>query len=422
LWEAVEEDYEVLPLPTNPTMAQIKNQKERKARKSKARASLFVVVSKEIFTTIMTIKSAYEIWSFLKNEYEGDERIKGMQALNLVREFEIQKMKESEIIKEYANKLLSIANKVRLLGSEFSDSRIVEKTLVTVPKRFEATITSLENTKDLSKLTLAELVNALQAQEQRRRMRADDSVEGALQAKLQINQGEKNKWKKYKKKNFNTQEAAANTSNKSGDNNKGFPPYKHCGRMGHPPVKCWRRPDVKCEKCNKLGHHVRICKSNLQQKNEAKVADQQEEEQLFVVTCFTSNSSTECWLADSGCTNHMTHYQELFRELDKSQVSKVRIKNGDLITVEGKGTVVIESCTGTKLIYDVLYVPEIDQNLLSVGQLVEKGFKVIFENKHCLIKDVNDKEIFSIKMRGKSFSFDSLKEEQAAYPAIVNSN
>ena len=97
-------------------MAQIKNQKERKARKSKARASLFVVVSKEIFTRIMTIKSAYEIWSFLKNEYEGDERIEGMQAPNLVREFEMQKMKESETIKEYANKLLSIANKVRLLG------------------------------------------------------------------------------------------------------------------------------------------------------------------------------------------------------------------------------------------------------------------------------------------------------------------
>ena len=61
LWEAVEEDYEVLPLPTNPTMAQIKNQKERKARKSKARATLFVAVLKEIFTRIMTIKLAYEI-------------------------------------------------------------------------------------------------------------------------------------------------------------------------------------------------------------------------------------------------------------------------------------------------------------------------------------------------------------------------
>ena len=65
--------------------------------------------------------------------------------------------------------------------------------MVTVPERFEATITSLENTKDLSKLILAELVNALQAQEQRRKMRTEDSVEGALQAKLQTNQGEKNK-------------------------------------------------------------------------------------------------------------------------------------------------------------------------------------------------------------------------------------
>ncbi|KAF2312879.1 hypothetical protein GH714_040937 [Hevea brasiliensis] len=115
LWEAVEEDYEVLPLPDNPTLAQLRNHKERKARKSKARASLFAAVSPAIFTRIMTMKSAFEIWNFLKNEYEGDERIKGMQVLNLVREFEMQKMKESETIKEYADKLLSIVNKKQLL-------------------------------------------------------------------------------------------------------------------------------------------------------------------------------------------------------------------------------------------------------------------------------------------------------------------
>jgi len=102
----------------------------------------------------------------------------------------------------------------------------------------------------------------------------------------------------------------------------------------------------------------------------------------------------------------MTHDQELFRELDKSHVSKVRIGNGDLITIEGKGIVTIESCASTKLIYDVLYVPKIHQNLLSMGQLIKKGFKVILENKHCLIKNVNDKEVFNIKMTGKSFSFD----------------
>ena len=34
----------------------------------------------------------------------------------------------------------------------------------------------------------------------------------------------------------------------------------------------------------------------------------------------------------------------------------------------------------------MLYVPNIDQNLFSVGQLMEKGDKFNFE-KHCLIKD-----------------------------------
>ena len=95
LWEAVEQVYEIPPLPHNPSLAQIKNQKERKQRKSKARASLFAVVSSTIFTRIMTKKTVQEIWDFLKQEYEGNERVRGMQVLNLIREFEMQKMKES---------------------------------------------------------------------------------------------------------------------------------------------------------------------------------------------------------------------------------------------------------------------------------------------------------------------------------------
>ena len=43
--------------------------------------------------------------------------------------------------------------------------------MVIVPKKYEALITTLENTKDLLKITLAELLNSLQAQEQRRLIR-----------------------------------------------------------------------------------------------------------------------------------------------------------------------------------------------------------------------------------------------------------
>ena len=168
----------------NPTIAQMKNYKESKQKKSKAKASLFAAISSSIFTRIMTLKTTNEIWNFLKREYEGNELVKGMQVLNLIREFEMQRMNESETIKVYSDKLLEIVNKVRLLGTEFTDSRIVQKILVTVPEKFEATISSIENSKDVSSITLAELLNALQAQEQRRLMRQASSVDGAFFCKI----------------------------------------------------------------------------------------------------------------------------------------------------------------------------------------------------------------------------------------------
>jgi len=103
---------------------------------------------------------------------------------------------------------------------------------------------------------------------------------------------------------------------------------------------------------------------------------------LFVESCFlTSNNSSDSWLIDSGCTNHMTNNKELFKKLDRTAISKVKIGNDDYIAVKGKRIVVINSLSGLKYISDVLYVSDIDHNLLSVGQLMEKGFKVIFEDK-----------------------------------------
>jgi len=46
LWEAVEEDYDVPPLPDNPTMTQIKNHKEKKPRSQKQKHVYFPVSQK----------------------------------------------------------------------------------------------------------------------------------------------------------------------------------------------------------------------------------------------------------------------------------------------------------------------------------------------------------------------------------------
>jgi len=82
-------------------------------------------------------------------------------VLNLIREFEMQKMKEFETIKDYPDIFLSIANNVRLLDTQFDDSRFVEKILVIMFERCETSITTLHITKGLSKITLAAVLHAL---------------------------------------------------------------------------------------------------------------------------------------------------------------------------------------------------------------------------------------------------------------------
>ena len=65
---------------------------------------------------------------------------------------------------------------------------------------------------------------------------------------------------------------------------------------------------------------------------------------------------------------------------------------------------------------------DIDHNLLSVGQLVEKGYKVLFNNSYCLIKNANGNDLFRIEMKEKSFILNLLKEKQIAFsvPHIEN--
>ena len=80
-------------------------------------------------------------------------------------------MKDSETIKEFSNKLMKVVNQIRLLGEELNNKRVVEKVLVSFPEKFESKISSLEDSRDLSQITLSELINALQATKQRRQLR-----------------------------------------------------------------------------------------------------------------------------------------------------------------------------------------------------------------------------------------------------------
>ncbi|XP_022926226.1 uncharacterized protein LOC111433407 [Cucurbita moschata] len=206
-------------------------------------------------------------------------------------------MKEFESVKEYSDRLLNITNKVRLLGSVLNDSRIVEKLLVTVLEKFEATITTLENTKHLSKISLTELLNALEAQEQRRSMRQEGKT-------------------------------------KEGGSKKSYPPCRHSEKKDHPPYKCWRRPDAKCSKCNQLGHEAVICKV----KGQVEEVDAQELRDTKVKRVRIGNH--EHLEVKGKDTVAITSYEALVSYLIKAIKCCLRINNAcgkDLFNVKMKG-------------------------------------------------------------------------------------
>ena len=103
LWEIVESDRQPTPLRNNPTIAQMKFFNEEKAKGFKAPSCLHNAVSEDIFTMIMACKFAKETWDKLKAEFHGDEKSRKMQVLNLRRQFEGLKMKETETIKDFSS-------------------------------------------------------------------------------------------------------------------------------------------------------------------------------------------------------------------------------------------------------------------------------------------------------------------------------
>ena len=75
----------------------------------------------------------------------------------------------------------------------------------------------------------------------------------------------------------------------------------------------------------------------------------------------------------------------------------VTLGDGRTLKAVGRGTVILilkSGCLTRKCkLNDVLYVPELTYNLLSVSMAVEKGMTVTFNDRRCIIKDTNQRLI-----------------------------
>ena len=101
----------------------------------------------------------------------------------------------------------------------------------------------------------------------------------------------------------------------------------------------------------------------------------------------------------------MTNDRELFVKIDENFSNSVILGDGKSERVEGKGVIAVQSRSGEqKFIHDVLYVPTLAHNLLSVGQLIQKGYRVVFEENKCRVVDRKNQLMAKVEMtRNKGF-------------------
>ena len=99
----------------------------------------------------------------------------------------------------------------------------------------------------------------------------------------------------------------------------------------------------------------------------------------------------------------MTSNLNLFSSLDNSVQTDVTLGNNVQVTVLGKGIVNILTKQGDhKYMPDIYHVEGLKHNLLSIGQLIQKGYRVYMEDNHYVIKDVRPSNQLIARMPMKS--------------------
>ena len=132
---------------------------------NRALNALFSAVTNEEFKKISSTETTMEAWTILQTTYEGTKAIKDSKFQRLTTSFEEIKMEEDESFDEFYAKLKDIVNSAFNLGETIPKPKIVRKVLRSLLERFHAKITTIEESKDIDKIPLTELVGNLQTYE-----------------------------------------------------------------------------------------------------------------------------------------------------------------------------------------------------------------------------------------------------------------
>ena len=161
-------------------------------------------------------------------------------------------------------------------------------------------------------------------------------------------------------------------------------------------IECWYcgKPGCRVPQCHWFQEDSRKRKKQLaeEQAEEAQMTRRSSDESEVKFTDDSSYSylpkterrSRDHAILDSGATSHMLKDDSLMIHKNESS-ARINTASNKSLTAESRGSAPIHLGKGMARMQlkDVLYVPEITANLLSIAKLCDAGFKILFTKERC---------------------------------------
>ncbi|XP_061349454.1 uncharacterized protein LOC133294723 [Gastrolobium bilobum] len=414
--------------------AQRKMLKDSRKKDKKALFLIFQGVDESTFEKISDAKSSKEAWEILQKSCQGVDKAKKVRLQSLRAEFENLKMQNAEPVTDYSTREQKVAKEMKRNGDTLDDVRVMEKILRSLTRKFDYIVTAIEEAKDLSVISIDELVGSLQAHEQRMNLNEGSSkLEQALQNKLSldVNQASSSSYGRGRgnhggyRRGFNTRDGfntrggrgirggysqtnrrfqtdvVANGHDQGRYNNRG----QDRGFVTRGGGRFQQRGDkshLQCYNCNRYGHLSYECRdaAKVAERSHYTATEEKDDESTMLFTYKgEEDSGKDVWYLDTGASNHMCGKKELFTELNEEVQGEVTFGDLSKIPVKGKGKIMIFTKNGDrKSISDVYYIPSLKIKLLSLGQLLEKGYDIHLKNNSLIMRNHKGELIGKVDM------------------------